>query len=170
MATPKKGRSRLVQVLKWGGLAIVVLLVAIQLVPYGRDHSNPKVVSEPQWPDKETRAIAVTACYDCHSNQTKYPWYSNIAPFSWWLQNHIDEGRDRLNFSEWNSGGASNELAEVVQEGSMPPNYYEVMHSSAKLSPAEKAKLIAGLRAIEGTGTGRQREGGGGGEGGEGGE
>ena len=59
------------------------LFLAIQFVPYGRDHSNPPVIGEPTWNSPETRALAVRACFDCHSNETVWPWYSNIAPVSW---------------------------------------------------------------------------------------
>ena len=76
----------------------VLGLLVIQLIPYGREHSNPAVVSEPPWDSPATRAFAVTACFDCHSNETEWPWYSNIAPMSWLVQRDVDEGRQHLNF------------------------------------------------------------------------
>jgi hypothetical protein len=60
----------------------VVVFVAIQLVPYGRDHTNPPVTAEPRWDSPQTRTLAVSACFDCHSNETAWPWYTNVAPFS----------------------------------------------------------------------------------------
>ena len=89
---------------KWilrGILASVVLLVVIQLVPYGRNHSNPPVTQEVKWDSSRTRELAVGACYDCHSNETVWPWYSNVAPVSWLVYADVKSGRETLNFSEW---------------------------------------------------------------------
>lgn len=98
-------------------LAIVAVLLLIQLVPYGRDHSNPPVVQEPVWDSPQTEALVRSACYDCHSNEVVWPFYSNIAPFSWLVQHDVDEGRSRLNFSEWNRRQEIREITEIVQEG-----------------------------------------------------
>jgi hypothetical protein len=127
------------------------LLVAIQLVPYGRDHSNPPVVAEPQWDSARTRELAVAACFDCHSNETKWPWYSNVAPISWKIQSGVDSGRDELNYSEFIAGGEHfAKSAEAVREGEMPPGDYKILHSAARLSAAEKQELIDGLIATFG--------------------
>ena len=91
----------------------VLGLLLIQLVPYGRDHTNPRVIAEPTWDSAKTRATAVIACFDCHSNETKWPWYSNIAPMSWLVQRDVDEGREHMNLSEWTPGQGS-EAAEKV--------------------------------------------------------
>lgn len=131
------------------GLGLVIAAFAIQLIPYGHDHANPRVVQDAPWPDAATRAIAVRACYDCHSNETKWPWYTNIAPFSWYSVNHVEEGRIKANFSEWNQRHQS-DLAEVVQEGSMPPQSYTLLHPNAKLSKAERDKLLAALKRFDG--------------------
>jgi len=117
-----------------------VLFGVIQLVPYGRDHSNPPLVQEPHW-DDQTRAIAQKACFDCHSNETVWPWYSNLAPLSWLIQRDVDEGRRYLNFSEWGRW-ESDEVGEVVAAGSMPPAQYFILHPEAKLTNAEKQTLI----------------------------
>jgi hypothetical protein len=106
------------------------------------------VTAEPAWDSARTRELAVRACFDCHSNETQWPWYSNVAPVSWSVTMHVDEGRDRLNFSEWDQPRReAGEAAEVIQEGSMPPLYYRMAHPQARLSAAEKAELSAGLRA-----------------------
>jgi mono/diheme cytochrome c family protein len=128
-------------------LAILGLFVLIQLVPYGRDHSNPPVVAEPAWDSPHTRALAAAACFDCHSNETRWPWYTNVAPFSWLTQNDVDNGREALNFSEWDRPQEAEELAEVISDGEMPPWYYRLLHSAADLSDREKQQLIDGLRA-----------------------
>jgi Haem-binding domain len=123
------------------------LFVIMQLVPYRI--SNPPVTAEPKWDSPQTRALVVAACYDCHSNEVKTPWYGKIAPVSWWLNNHVEEGRAAVNFSEWDKpqGEGARESANTVREGSMPPSYYTWfgLHSNAKLTSAQRAALIAGL-------------------------
>jgi mono/diheme cytochrome c family protein len=132
-------------------LGIFVLLIAIQLVPYGRDHANPPVVAEPAWDSARTRELAAAACFDCHSNETRWPWYTNIAPISWSIQSEVESGRDELNYSEYD---ASNEhfaeSAHSVREGEMPPGKYLLLHSEARLSDGEKQELIDGLIATLG--------------------
>ena len=129
------------------GAGALLLLVA-QLVPYGRDHSNPPVVREPAWNTAATRELAATACFDCHSNQTSWPWYSSVAPMSWLVQSDVDEGRSILNFSEWNRPqGEADEIAEAVREGEMPPLQYTLIHADARLSEAQKRALADGLVA-----------------------
>jgi hypothetical protein len=136
-----------------GFLIVVVGFVAIQLVPYGRSHSNPAVTAEPTWDSAQTRALAVRACFDCHSNQTAWPWYTNIAPVSWLTQRHVDEGRAKLNLSTWGTGRQETEnLSRQISSGAMPPWDYLLMHPDARLSYDEKAQLINGLQATLGSG------------------
>lgn len=129
-------------------LVALGLFVLIQLIPYGHDHSNPPVTAEPAWDSPQTRALAASACFDCHSNETTWYWYTNIAPISWLVQHDVDEGRAVLDFSEWDrpQEGAG-DVAEMIQSGEMPPSYYAMIHSGAKLSDAEKQQLISGLQA-----------------------
>ena len=129
-----------------GGLLVLFLL--IQLIPYGRNHTNPPVVSEPKWDSPATRALAQRACFDCHSNETVWPWYSNVAPVSWLVYADVAGGRRRLNFSDWNRGfqPSIGEISGIIQEGEMPPFQYLLMHPNAKLTAAEKQSLIDGLR------------------------
>ncbi|MDQ7030952.1 MAG: heme-binding domain-containing protein [Ardenticatenia bacterium] len=126
---------------------LAVVGVGIQLIPYGHSHENPPVVREPRWDSAHTRELARRACFDCHSNETVWPWYSNIAPISWLVRHDVDEGRRELNFSEWHRFQEADELVEVIQEGEMPPAYYVLLHPGARLSPEEREALIAGLRA-----------------------
>ena len=127
-------------------------MAAIQLVPYGRDHANPPVVQEPAWADAQTRALAVRACYDCHSNETAWPWYSHVAPLSWLAQRDVDEGRRKLNFSEWDRPQKeARESAKTVRKGEMPPWFYTLIQRDARLGAAEAQALIAGLDATLGT-------------------
>jgi hypothetical protein len=134
-----------------GALAAVACLILIQAVPYGRSHSNGPIVSEPAWPDDTTRALAAAACFDCHSNEVHYPSYANIAPISWLVAEHVSDGRNAVNFSDMSKRGeGAGNVIEVVQEGSMPPAYFTRfgLHSKAKLSKAEIATLLAGLRKM----------------------
>ncbi|HEX2047212.1 MAG TPA: heme-binding domain-containing protein [Acidimicrobiales bacterium] len=137
--------------------AMAGLFVAVQLVPYGRDHTNPPVTRDAPWSSAEGRGIAVAACYDCHSNETRWPWYSHVAPMSWLVQDDVDEGRDELNFSEWDRGQDVDDLVESVVDASMPPRPYLLLHPSARLSEAEKAALLGALEALEAGDDGRGR-------------
>ncbi len=132
------------------GAGLALLALAIQLVPYGHNHTNPPVSAEPRWDSLETRALAQRAFFDCHSNQTVWPWYSNVAPVSWLVYGDVAEGRTRLNFSEWNrpQGQYVDEFKEAYYERNMPPASYLQLHSSARLSEAERKKLFDGLAII----------------------
>jgi mono/diheme cytochrome c family protein len=126
----------------------VVGFVLVQLVPYGRDHTNPPVVSEPQWDSPQTRQLAVDHCYQCHSNETEWPWYSNIAPGSWLIYHDVVDARDHFNFSDWgNNPGELREMTRVIQRGSMPPIQYWIAHPSSRLTDQQKADFIKGLEA-----------------------
>jgi hypothetical protein len=125
--------------------------VAIQLVPYGHDHTNPPVTKEPAWDSPQTRELAKRACFDCHSNETVWRWYSNVAPASWLVQNDVNGGRHHMNFSQWDQPQEHAEHAtEEIKEGDMPPWQYLPMHAEAKLSPTEKSALIAGFSKMPG--------------------
>ena len=130
-------------------LAVIVILGGlIQLVPYGRNHTNPPVVAEPAWASPEARAMVKQYCFACHSNEVEWPWYSNVAPASWLIYRDVEEGRRELNFSEWGKGRAEvDEIIEVVQEGEMPPFQYWLFHPSAKLNEQSKSDLIQALRS-----------------------
>ena len=128
-------------------IGLIVGGILIQFLPYGHDHTNPPVTAEPQWDSQQTRDLVTRACYDCHSNQTTWPWYSNIAPVSWLIQHDVEEGRSRLNFTEWNQPQREVEnAARQVQRGAMPPSYYGIMHPTANLTPDEKQALFQGLQ------------------------
>ena len=136
---------------RWIGMTFAVLMVVIQLVPYGRDHANPPVTQEPPWDRPETRALAVRACFDCHSNETVWPWYSHVAPVSWLTQRDVDEGRRKLNYSEWDRGQReAHESAKTVRKGEMPPWFYLLPRPHARLTASERTALIAGLEATFG--------------------
>lgn len=136
-------------------LGALALVVTIQFVPYGRDHDNPSVRDEPAWSSPEVRALAVRSCFDCHSNEVRWPWYSHVAPISWLIQRHAEEGRSALNFSDWaGPQPEAAEAAESVREGEMPLGFYVLMHPEARLSSSERQQLILGLEQL----TGNRRE------------
>jgi hypothetical protein len=139
----KKGVKLLVSIV---GLGIILLLL-IQLVPYGRDHTNPPAVQEPNWDSQQTRALALRACYDCHSNETTWPWYSSVAPVSWLVYRDVVEGRRRMNFSDWQNSHLEGrgEITEVILEGEMPPLQYLLLHPNARLSASEKDQFASGI-------------------------
>jgi mono/diheme cytochrome c family protein len=129
-----------------------VLLLVIQLVPYGRTHSNPPTTAEPAWDSPRTRELAARACFDCHSNHTDWPWYANVAPFSWVVQFDVETARDVLNFSEWDRTYARTGYSGArTRDGMMPPYKYAVAHPEAQLTSAEREELARGLDATLGT-------------------
>jgi len=97
-------------------IVAIGLFLIIQLVSYGRDYSNPPVVREPAWDSTATRELARRACFDCHSNQTVWPWYARIAPFSWLVYDDVVEGRGKLNFSDWLNGSREGEKADEISK------------------------------------------------------
>jgi len=138
---------------KWRklGLGAAGLFVLMQLVPFGREHDNPPVTQEPAWDSPETRALAVRACFDCHSNQTLWPWYTWVAPASWLVTNDVMGGRHHLNFSTWDRPQKdADEAIEAVLEGYMPLAIYTPLHPEARLSDAERKRLADGFRATPG--------------------
>lgn len=142
-------------------LALLGAVLAIQLI-------RPDMTNPPVDPAQDFRQVArapaevqhllEVACYDCHSNESKYPWYSQVAPVSWWVVNHIQEGREALNFSTFGALPAKDrtealeESAEKIQEGEMPLASYTWMHPEAKLSADQKDVLMQWLNANSGEG------------------
>jgi hypothetical protein len=127
-------------------LGLVLAGAAMQTIPYGRQHSNPAVIQEPPWDTPRTRALAKRACFNCHSNETVWPWYSNIAPISWLTQRDVSHGRAWLNFSEWDDTMSEpDDVVEQVAAGDMPPWFYLPMHPEARLTQEERTELVLGL-------------------------
>lgn len=118
-------------------IIFIAILALMQLIPIQRD--NPEMVSGMKAPD-EVLKVLKTSCYDCHSNETVWPWYSYIAPVSWLVTADVQDGRRHLNFSEWESLNtkdkqrALDEIWEEVEEGKMPLAIYTFMHSEANLN------------------------------------
>ena len=134
-----------------GGTALLVLLLLIQLIPYGRDHTNPTPTKQVALPTAPQRALFKSACQDCHSYKTDWLWYTNIAPISWLVQSDVNGGREHLNLSAWNRPQAElGDVIEAIDGGDMPPLKYWISpyHWNARLSSSEKQQLIAGFRAL----------------------
>ncbi len=125
---------------------LVVVLIAIQLVPV--DRSNPPVAADFDGPT-DVATVLRASCYDCHSHETSWPWYSRVAPVSWLVAHDVEEARGRLNFSLWGSYDRkrqehlAEEIWEEVEEGEMPLPAYLLAHSDARLTDADKATIRA---------------------------
>jgi mono/diheme cytochrome c family protein len=138
------------------GLALLVF-VAIQFIPYGHNHSNPPITASIAWDSPTTENLVRGACFNCHSHETRWPWYSHVAPISWLVQSDVDEGREMLDFSAGNLHEID-EAAKLVRGGEMPPWYYRPLHREARLSPTEKDALLKGLKATFGHPRGHSSE------------
>lgn len=134
------------------GIGLVIILILMQFKQI--DKTNPEYTDTDDFititqPPVEIAALIKTACYDCHSHQAKYPWYSNVAPISWILEHHIEEGRQHLNFSTWTTYSEKKaahkleECAEEVEADNMPMKPYVAIHSEAKMTAEQKTALIA---------------------------
>jgi len=129
---------------------MLVVVLALQLVPYGWTKSNPPVTEDAPWPSAQAEAIARSSCYDCHSNETDWPPYSYVAPMSWLVRRDVEGGREELNFSEWDrDDGEADDAAESIEDGSMPLANYTRIHRDAGLTDAEAALLVAALEQMD---------------------
>ena len=132
--------------LKRIGITVVILLVAAQFVPVNR--TNPSITREVIWDSPTTRALAQRACFDCHSNETTWVWFDYIAPASWYVAHHINDGRRSLNFSEWDQPNADfEEVSRSIKNGEMPLWDYILLHPDTKLTAHDQATLLKGLQA-----------------------
>lgn len=131
---------------------LVLVFLGIQFVPNDLPEvelQNPGDIMLTGMVNDEVAGLLKNSCYDCHSNESKYPWYSHIAPSSWLVTKDIREGREELNFSQWNSYdlmeqlGKLDDIVEEVSSGNMPMGIYTLMHSSAKLSDAQRELIVA---------------------------
>jgi hypothetical protein len=151
------------KILVWGAAALGVALVAIQLVPTARAE-NPVVEEEVVAP-AEVMDVLRRSCYDCHSNETRWPWYTAVAPAKWLVHHDVLEGREHLNFSTWNRYDAEEraekleELVEEVDEGKMPPWFYTPLHPGSGISEADRAVLAGWARQQAGGGRGAEEPG-----------
>jgi hypothetical protein len=131
------------------------ILLALQF--FRIEKSNPPADSAQDYlavtaPPAEISSLLKAACYDCHSHSTQYPWYSNIQPVAWWIKDHVEEGRQHLNFAIWTTyppkkaAHKLEECFEVIESKEMPMKSYTWMHGNARLSAAERSALAAWFR------------------------
>ena len=129
---------------------LVGIFVLIQFYPVERPSvniDNPNDILKHVNVPKNISIILKSSCYDCHSNETTYPWYANIAPVKWWVYEHIEHGREHLNFSEWSTiskldkAEILDDLSSEVTEKEMPLKFYPLMHKEAKLSKSDREAL-----------------------------
>jgi len=125
-------------------IVLAIIVVGIQFIPV--DRTNPPITQEIVAPTN-VLSILKTSCYDCHSNETNWPWYSYVAPVSFLISGDVENGRKRVNFSEWDKYDEKKKekkmgaMIEAVEEGAMPLPKYLITHSEAKMNP-EKIKLL----------------------------
>jgi mono/diheme cytochrome c family protein len=162
------GMSRNRSIIVIGGVVAVVLILVV-VGNVATAHTNPPVNNTIQWDSPETEKLFRTACMDCHSNETTWPWYSYVAPVSFLIAHDVEEGRDAMNLST-DRRVEGREMIEQIENGKMPKSPYPMLHPEANLSADQKAQLIAGIRATFGAGGGRGGEAGESGESGQSGE
>lgn len=150
--------------MKKGSIAVIAVIVIIQF--FRIDKSNP--ASDPNQGiiivenvPENVGNILKTSCYDCHSNQVTYPWYTNVAPVGWWVKHHINEGRDELNFSEWGNYSTKRKLHKLkeikkeVGEAEMPLTSYLLIHGEAKLNKGQQEAIMSWAEELR---TGEKKE------------
>lgn len=139
-------------------LLIIVFLSVAQF--FKIEKTNPQVTSSLDFlsietPPENISAMVKNQCYDCHSNETKYPWYTDYAPISWWIKSNINGARDFLNFSEWGKLDQKQKIAkmeecyEAVEEGEMPVALYILMHEESQFSDSAKDSLMNWFKNFE---------------------
>src|SRR6218665_2853001 len=135
-----------------GALLVLIQLIRIDKSNPASDPASDFITATAATP--EVASLLKASCYDCHSNESTYPWYTNIAPVSWWIKHHIDEGRGELNFSEWEGyswrrkDDKLEECVEMIEEGEMPMSSYTLVHKEAELNAEQKAKLTAFFNSL----------------------
>lgn len=138
-------------------IALLIVLIVIQF--FQIDKTNPPINESKDFlkinnTSPEVASVIKASCYDCHSNETKYPWYSNIQPAAWFLKSHIDEGREELNFSTYADYSSKKkdhkleEVIELIEKNEMPLASYTIIHKEASLSEENKIKLIEYFKKI----------------------
>jgi hypothetical protein len=141
------------------GVLILIILIVIQFIQPTKNISEEGVIgandiSKVHPISDEVHNILVKKCYDCHSNNTNYPWYFNVQPIGWWLAAHVHEGKENLNFSTFKqypakkANHALEEIGEVLEDGSMPLKAYTVLHEGTEITPSDKEAITSWLRSL----------------------
>lgn len=123
-------------------LGVIAVFIIIQFLPV--DTENPQVITEPDWDTPKTKELVRRLCFDCHSNETTWPWYSKIAPVSWIIASHVEDGRKELNFSEDKEFDVK-EIIEEFSEGKMPLRMYKDFHPETSITNEDSLLFVEGL-------------------------
>ena len=136
---------------KWILLGVIAVFALLQLTTLGRSTPSATpghdLLSSTNSPPPEIATLLRGACYDCHSYETRWPWYGYVAPVSWWLDDHVNDARQRLNFSEWPQNDPQkaakrwNHVSDTVRDGDMPLPSYAWIHKAARLTPEQRKQL-----------------------------
>ena len=139
-------------------LILLIVFVGIQFIPTKRNqsHTVPKTdfILVNKMPEDLKNKLQVS-CYDCHSNNTAYPWYNKVQPIAWFLKDHIEEGKKELNFSEWDSYSNRRKKSKLksissqIRDDKMPLSSYTLIHRNALFSEAEKQRMIEYLTELK---------------------
>jgi hypothetical protein len=138
-------------------IGLLTILIIIQFIHPKRNTAEgvqPNYIGNVYNVPADTKNILAKACNDCHSNNTKYPWYSNLQPVDWWMNKHVKDGKKHLNYDEYTSKSTyyqyhkMEETIEMVEDNKMPLNSYTWSHKDAKLTPAEKTSLINWAKSV----------------------
>ncbi|SIS70794.1 Haem-binding domain-containing protein [Chryseobacterium ureilyticum] len=136
--------------IKTGAGFVALLIIAIQFFDTDKNISvtpSENAIQKHYQLSSHVQGLLKTSCYDCHSNNTAYPWYNHIQPVKWWLADHVNSGKRHLNFDEFNTYSKEkklkklDEITEAVRSGEMPLSSYTVIHRNAKLSSADKSEI-----------------------------
>jgi hypothetical protein len=139
----------------FGLLAILVVIQFFRPTRNSAAEENANEISKHYTVPADIHVVLKKSCYDCHSNNTAYPWYASIQPVGWWLQGHVDEGKRELNFSEFGTYDQKKakhkfeEIEEMVREGEMPLGSYTLIHGDAKLSAEQSAAIASWAGALK---------------------
>jgi len=138
-------------------IALLIIFIAIQFIRPAKNRSEGISANDisTKYPVPDSlQAILKVACYDCHSNNTRYPWYAEIQPVAWWLNNHIKDGKRGLNFSEFTSYRIKkqfhrlDDINKQVKKNEMPLSSYTLIHTDAKLTEGQKLAIAAWATSI----------------------
>jgi hypothetical protein len=139
-------------------LAVVAILIVIQFFKPSKNIASqpqPNAIEQHYNVPENVSAVLHPACYDCHSNNTKYPWYNNIQPVEWWLASHINDGKRHLNFDEFNSYPPDkkkkklSEIKETIEKGEMPLSSYTLIHVDARLTEDQKKIILDWVKTVQ---------------------
>ena len=146
------------KIVKIIAMILLVAFVGIQFVPTARNQSNTVPSTDfmlvNNVPETIQKKLEIS-CYDCHSNNTQYPWYNKIQPVAWFLEDHIKEGKAELNFNEWDSLSSRRKASKLrsiikqIESGEMPLDSYTLIHKDAKVSEAEAEELISFITQLK---------------------